>query len=75
MSITLTNQETTVIVTMLKLFVKNVSDISKFQEQVLENIDPNLFFLSETQEKNKTKKTIKLIYAEKNLLCYEHNKQ
>lgn len=60
---------------MLKLFVKNVSDISKFQEQVLENIDPNIFFLSETQEKNKTKKTIKLIYAEKNLLCYEHNKQ
>lgn len=75
MSITLTNQETTVIVTMLKLFVKNVSDISKFQEQVLENINPNIFFLSETQEKNKTKKTIKLIYAEKNLLCYEHNKQ
>lgn len=67
MSITLTNQETTVIVTMLKLFVKNVSDISKFQEQVLENIDPNIFFLSETQEKNKTKKTIKLIYAEKKL--------
>jgi len=56
LSITLTNQETTVIVTMLKLFVKNVSDISKFQEQVLENIDPNIFFYLKHKKKTKPRK-------------------